>query len=58
MPDEFEREVYRDADVCFCGHIRDEHNESRECDTNGCECIAFDLMLDAWDMAQGEATDG
>lgn len=20
---EFEREVYRDADDCFCGHIRD-----------------------------------
>lgn len=32
-----------DQDVCYCGHIRDEHIDGhRECDVTDCRCIAFE----------------
>ena len=49
-----------DADVCFCGHIRDEHDgDAGECEGRAmgepCACVYFDLELSADDPAEEEA---
>lgn len=32
-----------ESDVCYCGHVRDEHEDGRhECTSSGCDCELFD----------------
>lgn len=37
-----------DTDICYCGHVRDEHDHARgECTVEGCHCAHFDHDPDA-----------
>lgn len=31
-----------DTDICYCGHVRDEHEEGKDCTVEGCDCIHFE----------------
>ena len=32
----------KDTDVCYCGHVRDEHKKGDECTVLGCDCDFFE----------------
>jgi len=36
-----------DTDICYCGHVRDEHDRQRECQVEGCGCNHFEWDADA-----------
>ncbi len=31
-----------DTDLCYCGHVRDEHERGGECTVEECKCVHFE----------------